>query len=172
MNVTPVLVAQSCPTLCNPLVYSLPDSSVHGISQARILEWVAISSSRGSFWPRDWSQVFCTAGRFFTIWVTRKAHHLCRDPQLGRVPCLVYFTLLSLSWNSLFYLWACVLQLKLNGTGVYVWVEEIPQYKCPLFTDASFTFSICDIPWAQNFQDPWDMRLRRIQSKKVISTTE
>ena len=81
-------------------------------------------------------------------------------------------TLLSPSWNSLFYLWACVLQLKLNGTGVCVWVEEIPQYECPLFTDASFTFSICDIPWAQSFQDPWNMRLRRIQSKKVTSTTE
>ena len=39
---------QSCQTLCNPMDYSLPDSSVHGILQARILEWVAISSSRGS----------------------------------------------------------------------------------------------------------------------------
>ena len=47
------LVAQSCQTLCNPLCCSLPDSSVHGIFQARILEWVAISSSRVSSWPRD-----------------------------------------------------------------------------------------------------------------------
>ena len=51
-----------------------PDSSVHGISQARILEWVAISSSRGSSWPRDWTWVFCITGRFFTIWGTREAH--------------------------------------------------------------------------------------------------
>ena len=43
-----VLVAQSCPTLCNPMDYSLPGSSVHGILQARILEWVAIPFSRGS----------------------------------------------------------------------------------------------------------------------------
>ena len=48
-----VLVAQSCPTLCDPLDCSPPGSSVHGILQARILEWVVISFSRGSFQPRD-----------------------------------------------------------------------------------------------------------------------
>ena len=46
-------VAQSCPTLCDPMDYSLPGSSVHGIFQARILEWVAISFSRRSSQPRD-----------------------------------------------------------------------------------------------------------------------
>ena len=46
-------VAQSCPTLCNPVDCSPPGSSVHGILQARILEWVAISFSRGSSQPRD-----------------------------------------------------------------------------------------------------------------------
>ena len=49
-------VAQSCPTLCDPMDCNLPGSSVHGILQARILEWVAISFSRGSSWPRDWTQ--------------------------------------------------------------------------------------------------------------------
>ena len=58
-------VAQSCLTLCDPMDCSPPGSSVHGIFQARILEWVAISSSRGSFWPRDWTCVSCIAGRFF-----------------------------------------------------------------------------------------------------------
>ena len=48
-----VLVAQSCPTLCDPMDCSPPGSSVHGILQARILEWVAISFSRGSSQPRD-----------------------------------------------------------------------------------------------------------------------
>ena len=52
---------------------SLPGSSVHGISQIRILEWVAISFSRGSSWHRDWTWVSLTAGRFFTIWATSKA---------------------------------------------------------------------------------------------------
>ena len=62
-----VLVAQSCLTLCNPMDWSPPGSSVHGILQARILEWVAIPFSRGSSWSRDWTQVSCIAGRFFTI---------------------------------------------------------------------------------------------------------
>ena len=62
------LVIKSC-LFCNSMVCSPPGSSAYGILQARILEWVAISSSRGSFWPRDWTWVSlssCTAGRFFT----------------------------------------------------------------------------------------------------------
>ena len=55
-----VKVAQSCPTLCNPMDYT-----VHGILQARILEWVAISFSRGSSQPRDQTQVSPVAGGFF-----------------------------------------------------------------------------------------------------------
>ena len=51
---------------------SLPGSFVHGILQARILEWVAIPFSRGSSRPRDPTQVSCIAGRFFTIWATRE----------------------------------------------------------------------------------------------------
>ena len=66
-------VAQSCPTLCNPMDCSPPGSSVRGISQVRILEWVAISFSKGSSWPRDWTQVSYIAGRFFTIWATGEA---------------------------------------------------------------------------------------------------
>ena len=53
-------------------VCSLSGSFVHGILQARILEWVAIPFSRGSPQPRDWIWVFCIAGRFFTIWATRE----------------------------------------------------------------------------------------------------
>ena len=64
------LVAQLCPTLCNPMDWSPPGSSVHGISQARILEWVAMPSSRGSSWPRDRTYVSCITGRFFTLWAT------------------------------------------------------------------------------------------------------
>ena len=60
-------------TLCDPMDCSPPGSSVHGILQARILEWVAISFSRGSSQPRDRTQVSCIAGRFFTIWATREA---------------------------------------------------------------------------------------------------
>ena len=48
-----VLVTQSCPTFCDPMDCSQPDSTVHGIFQARVLEWVAICSSRGSSWTRN-----------------------------------------------------------------------------------------------------------------------
>ena len=68
-----VKVAQLCPTLCDPIDCSLPGSSVHGILQARILEWVAISFSRGSSQSRDWTQVSHIVGGFFTIWATREA---------------------------------------------------------------------------------------------------
>ena len=71
-----VLVGESYLTLCNPVDCSLPGSSIRGILQARILEWVAFPFFRGSSRPKDWTQVSCTKGRFFTIWATREAHHL------------------------------------------------------------------------------------------------
>ena len=61
-------VAQSCPSLCDPMNYT-----VHGILQARILEWVAFLFSRRSSQPRDWTQVSRIAGGFFTSWATREA---------------------------------------------------------------------------------------------------
>ena len=61
-----VKVTQSCLTLYNPVNYT-----VHGILQASILEWVAFPFSRGSSQPRDWTQVSCIAGGFFTSWATR-----------------------------------------------------------------------------------------------------
>ena len=69
-------VAQSCLTLCNPMDCSLPGSSIHGIFQARILEWFDISFSRGSSQPGDRTQVSFIAGRYFTIWATRKTMSL------------------------------------------------------------------------------------------------
>ena len=65
----PVLI-QSCPDLCDPKDCSPPGSSVYGILLARILEWVAMPSSRGSSWLRDWTQVSCVsciAGRFLPL---------------------------------------------------------------------------------------------------------
>ena len=65
---------QSCPTLCDPMDCSPLGSSLHGILQARILEWVAMPSSVRSFWPSDWncvSCISCTAGRFFTAELPR-----------------------------------------------------------------------------------------------------
>ena len=65
-------VALSCPTLHNPMVCSLPGSSVHGIFKARVLVWVAISFSRESSQPRDRTQVSHIVDRRFTIWATRE----------------------------------------------------------------------------------------------------
>ena len=76
-----VKVSQSCPTLCDPV-----DCIVHGILQARILEWVAIPFSRGSSQPRDWTQVSCIAGGFSTSWATREAHIF---------PAIILFALFS-----------------------------------------------------------------------------
>ena len=64
-----LMYAQSCPTLSSPIDCSSPGPSVHGISQTRLLERIAISSFRGSSWPKDWnciSHISCMAGGFFT----------------------------------------------------------------------------------------------------------
>ena len=66
------LVTQSSPTVCNPVDCSPPGSSVHGILQVRIMEWVVILFSRGSSQPRDGNQVSHIAGKFFTSWATGK----------------------------------------------------------------------------------------------------
>ena len=63
-------VAQSCPTLCDPVDCNLLGFSIHGIFQARILEWVTISFSRGSSRPRDWTWVSRIGGRHFNLWAT------------------------------------------------------------------------------------------------------
>ena len=94
------VVAQSCPTICDPLDSSLPGSSVHGIPQAGILEWVAIPFSRGSSRSRDWTQVFGTAGRFFIIWATREA--LCNTKRGDYIiaKILFNFNINRRSWSS------------------------------------------------------------------------
>ena len=79
-------VVQLCPALWDSMGCSPPASSIHGIFQARILEWVAISFSRGSSWPRDQTQVSHIAGRLFTIWATREAISFLashQKPELG-----------------------------------------------------------------------------------------
>ena len=74
-------VTQSCPTLCSPVDCSAPDSSVHGIFQARILEWVTISYPREFSWPMNRTWVSCIsyrlAGRFFTTAPPEKPHNEC-----------------------------------------------------------------------------------------------
>ena len=83
-------VVQSCPTLCDPMDCSLPGSSVHGIFQATVLEWIAISFSRGSSQPRDQTLVSCIVDRHFTVWTTRE------------IPMLFITTILSLLTGFIF----------------------------------------------------------------------
>ena len=89
-------VTQSCQTLCNPMDYSLSGSSVHGILQTRILEWVAFLFSRGSSWPRDRTWVSCTACRFFTIWAPRKP--IVKVKSLSRV--LLFVTPWTIAYQA------------------------------------------------------------------------
>jgi len=77
-----VLVTQPCLALCSPMDCSPPGSSVHGILQARILEWVTIPFSRGSSQPRDQTHVSCIAGGFFTVRATWEATSLSLRPYL------------------------------------------------------------------------------------------
>ena len=83
---------QSCLTLCDPMDCSPPGSSVHGILQARRLEWVAMPSSRASSQPRDWTQVSCFAGRFFTAETQGKPSRLLASCILGLLMILMQET--------------------------------------------------------------------------------
>ena len=81
--VVPCKPLQSCPTLCNPMDCSPPGSSVHGILQARTLEWVTVSSSRGhnTSQPRDWTHISCSSrmvGRFFTATREARSQVVCK----------------------------------------------------------------------------------------------
>ena len=84
------LTIQLCLTLCDPMDGSLPGSSVHGILQARILEWLAIPFSKGSSWPRGRTRVLCIAGRFFTVWAKGKIK--CSKYLRRGTKCYVEFT--------------------------------------------------------------------------------
>ena len=99
-----VLVAQSCPTLCNPVDCNPPSSSVRGILQTRILEWVAMSSSRSSQ-PRDQTRVSGVAHRFFTTSATWEAHKQDRHVKIVRNRRLEWAVLVLKSWILTFYHW-------------------------------------------------------------------
>ena len=105
-------IAQLCPTLRDLMDCSLPVSSVYGIFQARILEWVAISFSRGSSWPRDQTRVSHIAGRCFTLWATREA-------TVRRKLSLTW----SVQWTSLCYSGMYLIWLLANHTA-YLSHEE------------------------------------------------
>ena len=88
MRVKPL---QSCLTLWDPMNHRSPGSSVHGILQARILEWVSMSSSRGSSQLRDQTHVSCIAGEFFTTKPSRKPNYIVIPVTESELKeCLIY----------------------------------------------------------------------------------
>ena len=95
-------VAQSCRTLCDPVDCSLQRSSVHGIFQTRVLEWVAIASSRGSSRRMDRTRVSHIVGRRLTIWATR---------ELSITVCLICIRHWGGGW------WWCISNLRSNAEG-------------------------------------------------------
>ena len=82
---------QSCPTLCDPMYHSPPGFSVHGILQTRILGWVAMTSSRGSSQPRDWTQVSCYllhCRQILYHWAAREDQRWCVYTIVRRPPLM------------------------------------------------------------------------------------
>ena len=110
-----VWVAKSHLTHCNLLGCSSPGFSADGISQARILEWVAISFCIGSSQPRDWTRVSCIAGGFFTDWATREAQMIKLNAKSFNQNFKFINTKLErleLAWNKI---WSCLQHPALEG---------------------------------------------------------
>ena len=142
-------VVQSCPTLCNPTACRLPGSSVHGILQARVLEWVATSFSRGSSRPRDQTRVSSIADRRFTVWASREAgrdyqtpwwvHHLLR-----------LWSLSTLSRCSMAPCWLAISELAYATNGqkdaLFLFILYIFYFfRCTVFRLPSVVFFLLSI---------------------------
>ena len=144
-----MLVAQPCLTLCDPMDYSRPGSSVHGILQARILERVAIPFSRGCSQSRDWTQVFLTAGRFFTIWAIIHLKYMSLGIRFVydslyvlHVNFICTFTSITLLNNDL-----TLVNYALQNTGFEIVVSLINKYQRYFF----LLFVKCKkIQWSNN----------------------
>ena len=85
---------QSCPTLCHPMDCSPPHSSVHGILQVRIQEWVAMPSSRGSSRPRDQTWISCIAEILYHL------SHQGSPPSLVEIVLLLELKAIGSSWTT------------------------------------------------------------------------
>ena len=127
-----VKVTQSCLTFCDPL-----DCTVHGILQARILEWVTSPFSRGSSQPRDRTQVSCIAGGFFTSWATREAQKYWSGSLslLQRI-----FPTQELKWGLLLCRWI-LYQLSYQGSpkALKLYIRKIMQVNYSIAWGRNFT---------------------------------
>ena len=143
-----VLVTQSCPILCNPMDCNPPDSSVHVILQARILEWVVIPFSRGSSQPRDWTWVSCIASSFFTIWATKEAQFYLLQFITWNIVLCLYITFIRVGivlrdfilWRLhygllLVYLWyfsrklECISKNQCGGKSIFCEIKILVEKK-------------------------------------------
>ena len=131
---------------CDPMDCSLPGSSVHGILQARILEWVAISFSRGSSQPWNRTHVSCIAGRFFTDWARREAlFELLPIEKFSTINIMENTSRVIISPSS------CILNLGWSLASVNIWfllpaewgcMQEMFQVKNGLFIGKDHTPSL------------------------------
>ena len=132
------VVAQSCPTLCNPMDCSPPGSSVHGILQESLVQWVAIPFSKGSSRPRDQTQVSFIAGRFFTIWTTREAS----EGRASNSPFKIFFRLCCNQFSSVAQLCPTLCDptdYSMPGFPVHRQLPELAQTHVHRVSDATQT---------------------------------
>ena len=149
-------VTQLCPTFVTPWTIH----TVHGILQARILEWVAFPFSRGSSQPRDRTQVYCIAGRFFTNWATREA----QDTGVGSLSLLqrIFLTQES-NWGLLHCRWI-LYQLSYRGSplfrivpGINYVTTSILYIDCACLVNLNF---LCDIYLQNSWWGTWARDLK------------
>ena len=136
-------VAQLCPTLCNPMDYSLPGSSIHGIFQARVLEWVVISFPRGSSQPSYQTQVSCFIIHmisnlmiFHTIFSICQTY-LCICPSRTSIQLISTIWTFSIIQDLLLFRWLSVKEST---------------WKCRRHRKCSFVLWVGKIPWRLNWQ--------------------
>ena len=137
------LVAKSCLTHCNPIDCSPPGSSVHGVFQARILEWVAISFARRFSRPRDGTSVSCLGRWILHCWATREAHSMaCKHTKKSKMyMCMyIYISLKFPKWCTKLLKVAISRILELGGG--FCWSLYIPSYCFNFLTWVFITFII------------------------------
>ena len=150
---------------CSP-----PDSSIHGILQARILEWIAIPYSRASSWPRDQTQVSSIAGRFFTIWATWEAIDTLL---LTNVHCLHLDSLSVLcsfmgfaKWLMSFIYYCSNIQNSCIAPKIPCTPAIHPLYLFIFYTKKAFCFSFC-LAALDLSCGTWDLLLQHVGSNSL-----
>ena len=108
------MCAQLCPTLCDPMDCNPPGSTVHGILQARILDWLAIFSSRGSSWPRDWTHVFCVS--YIGMWILYHMSLSEAHKALNKYKALLLLPKSRNAWTPLGF------------CGIKAWSREVEEF--------------------------------------------